>query len=113
MPDNESDEKFRRMLTQAEQPGPREKAPSRLKARIYSVLIREQQVTGPLQDLAATHAAGHNLCIFERLVQIAPIGEQAKSPFFCRVCHARVLAENVEDAPIFWAHCPYVDFQKG
>lgn len=112
MPDNESDKKFRRMLTHAEQSGAGEKAPSRLKARVYSALIREQQATGPLQDLAATHAAGHDLCVFEKLVQIAPIGEQARAPFFCRVCHARVLAENVENAPIFWAHCPYADFQK-
>jgi DNA-directed RNA polymerase specialized sigma24 family protein len=30
----------------------------------------------------------------------------------CRVCHARVLAEHVEEAPIFWKHCPCADFQR-
>lgn len=86
-------------------------ASSRLKARIYSRVIGEQQKTGPLQSLSGTRTSGHGLCIFESLVQIAPIGERAKSHFFCRTCHARVLAEKMENAPIFWSHCPYVAFQ--
>jgi hypothetical protein len=49
--------------------------------------------------------------VFEKLVQIAPLGEKAKSPFFCRVCHARALAESFENPPIFWPHCPYVAFK--
>jgi hypothetical protein len=28
------------------------------------------------------------------------------------VCHARVLAERLEHAPIYWPHCPYVRFQN-
>jgi hypothetical protein len=89
-----------------------EPAPSSLKARLYSTLVREQQATGPLASLEATVAAGRDICVFEKLVQIAPIGEIAKSPFFCRTCHARILAENLDNPPIFWAHCPYVAFKK-
>lgn len=100
------------MFFEPDEAAPRECAPSRVKARIYSALIREQQETGPLQSLSETQAAGRGLCIFEQLVQIAPVGEKAKSPFFCWTCHARILAENLEKAPIFWGHCPYVAFQK-
>jgi hypothetical protein len=28
------------------------------------------------------------------------------------VCHARVLAEPIANAPIYWRHCPYDEFQK-
>ena len=101
---------FHRLL--AENAGAEEPAPSRLKARIYSALIREQQATGPLRDLSETQAAGHALCVFEKLVQIAPVGGAAKEPFFCWACHARLLAERIENAPIFWQHCPYVAFKK-
>ena len=89
-----------------------EPAPSSLKARLYSALIHEQQQTGPLASLDASVEAGHGICVFEKLVQIAPIGEQSKSPFFCQVCHARVLAEHFDNAPIFWPHCPYVKFKE-
>lgn len=88
------------------------RTPSRLKSRAYSALIRLQQESGPLQDLTATHEAGHDLCVFEELVQIAPVGQTAKQPFYCHVCHARVLGEQVEGAPIWWPHCPYVRFQN-
>ena len=86
-------------------------APSSLKARLYSALVREQQKSGPLASLDETVAAGHGICVFERLVQISPVGEGAKSPFFCQVCHARMLAEAFDNPPIFWAHCPYVAFK--
>jgi hypothetical protein len=89
-----------------------ERAPSRLKARLYSALVRTQAETGPLLSLPATKAAGHDLCPFEELVCIAPIGETAKCLNICRVCHARVLAEHFEDPPIWWPHCPYVRFKK-
>jgi hypothetical protein len=88
-----------------------ERAPSSLKARIYSALIHKQQQTGPLASLDASLEAGHGICVFEKLVQIAPVGEQAKTPFFCQVCHARVLAEKFENPPIFWPHCPYAKFK--
>ena len=111
MPERENDE-LAAMFSGLNEEAPRERAPSRMKARIYSALVREQQETGPLQSLSETQAAGRGLCIFEKLVQIAPVGEKAKSPFFCWTCHARILAENLENAPILWAHCPYVAFQK-
>jgi hypothetical protein len=88
-----------------------EQAPSSLKARLYSALIHEQQQTGPLASLNASVEAGHGICVFEKLVQIAPVGEQAKTPFFCQVCHARVVAEHSDNPLIFWAHCPYVKFK--
>ena len=85
--------------------------PSSLKARLYSAVVREQQKSGPLASLDETVAAGYGICVFERLVQISPVGEKAKSPFFCQVCHARMLAETFDNPPIFWAHCPYVAFK--
>jgi hypothetical protein len=88
-----------------------EHAPSSLKSRLYSAVIREQQASGPLASLDQTVAAGHDICVFEKLVQIAPLGEKAKSPFFCQVCHARILAETFDNSPIFWPHCPYVEFK--
>jgi hypothetical protein len=89
-----------------------ERAPASLKARLYTAFVREQQQTGRLASLDATVAAGRDICIFEKLVQVAPIGEGAKSPFFCNTCHARVLAEIFDNPPIFWPHCPYSDFKK-
>lgn len=89
-----------------------ESAPSSLKARLYSALVRKQQESGPLASLDSSVAAGHALCVFEKLVHIAPVGERAKSPFFCEVCHARVMAESFDHPPIFWPGCPYVDFRK-
>lgn len=88
-----------------------ERAPSSLKARLYSALIHKQQQTGPLASLDASVEAGHGICVFEKLVQIAPVGEKAKTPFFCQVCHARVLAEHSDNPLIFWSHCPYVKFK--
>ncbi len=88
------------------------RAPSRLKSRIYSALVRRQQKTGPLLSLTSTQIAGRQLCVFENLVRIAPLGEQQKCFNVCSICHARVLGEHVENAPIFWPNCPYVAFQK-
>ena len=88
-----------------------DRAPSSLKARLYSALVRKQQESGPLASLDATVASGHEICVFEKLVQIAPLAENVKSPFFCQVCHARVLAERFDRPPIFWPHCPYVEFR--
>jgi len=98
------------LLSNPEQSGGR--APSSLKARLYSALIRKQQESGPLASLDATVSAGHEICIFEKLVQIVPVGETAKSPFFCEICHSRVLAEHFDQAPIFWPGCPYVKFKE-
>jgi hypothetical protein len=86
-------------------------APSKLKSQIYSALMLRQAASGPLASFAQTRASGHGLCFFEELVRIAPAGERVKSLNICRVCHARVLAEHLEKAPIYWPNCPYVKFQ--
>ena len=88
------------------------RAPSRLKSRIYSALLERQRQDGPLLSLSAVKQGGRRLCVFEELVQIAPVGEAAKQPNFCRVCHARVLAEKIENAPVYWPGCPYAQFQN-
>jgi hypothetical protein len=106
------DEHLSRTLRELSGAESEERAPSRLKSRLYSALVRAQQKTGALQSLTQSEAAGHGLCIFEKLVQIAPIGERAKTPFICWTCHARVLAEHMESAPIYWPNCPYAAFQK-
>ena len=87
-------------------------APTRLKSRIYSNLVKRQQESGPLASLTETKTAGGQLCVFEQLWTIAPVGEKLKCRNLCRVCHARLLAEKMEKAPIYWPGCPYVDFQK-
>jgi hypothetical protein len=46
-------------------------------------------------------------------VEISPLGAAAKTLNCCTVCHARLIGERVENAPLYWKHCPYSDFQKG
>ena len=87
-------------------------APARLKARIYSSLVQRLSQSGPLLSLGATKAAGSGLCVFEEAVAVLPVGEALGSMNPCRVCHARILAERVEHAPIFWPHCPYAAFHR-
>jgi hypothetical protein len=110
MSESDFEMQFDALLSEPEQSA--ERAPCSLKARLYSALIRKQQESGSLASLQASVSAGHPICVFEKLVQIAPLSEKAKSPFFCEVCHARVLAEHFENAPIFWAGCPYVTFKR-
>jgi hypothetical protein len=102
---------FLQLFGNLEETGASEHAPSSLKSRLYSKLIGEQQESGSLRDLDETRAMGHGLCVFEQLVQIAPVGKRAKSPFFCTTCHARILGEHFDNAPIFWGNCPYVQFK--
>lgn len=87
-------------------------APARLKASIYSTLVKRQQESGPLRSLTETKAAGGKLCLFEHAWTIAAVGEKMKRLNLCRACHARLLAEKMEKAPIYWSGCPYVDFHK-
>ena len=87
-------------------------APARLKSRIYSALLLEQVESGPLLSLSECKSGGRALCVFEALVQIAPVGQTLDSINYCRVCHARVLAERMEHAPIYWPGCPYSGFQE-
>ena len=88
------------------------RAPSRLKSRIYSTLLERQRSDGPLLSLSEVKTGGRKLCVFEELVQITPLGQSAKQLNFCRVCHARVLAEHIENAPVYWPGCPYAHFQN-
>jgi hypothetical protein len=110
MSNPEEERKFSELLSAVPEEIVR-RVPSSLKARLYSALVHEQQKSGPLANLDETVAAGYEICVFERLVQISPVGERAKSPFFCQVCHARMLAEAFDNPPIFWTHCPYVAFK--
>ena len=101
-----------RLLEEAAEQSPDTTAPSRLKARIYSALMRQQAASGPLLGLAGSRDAGRGLCVFESLVNACPTGEAVNRLNLCEVCHARVVAERVEGAPIFWRNCPYVAFQN-
>ncbi|MBI1895099.1 MAG: hypothetical protein HYZ57_08895 [Acidobacteria bacterium] len=105
------DERFFEEIAAGDEGG-RERAPASLKARIYTRLIHKQQETGALAPLTRTRESGRRLCVFEQLVAIAPAGEGAKSRFYCSVCHARVLAEHLDNPPIWWPHCPYSEFKK-
>lgn len=87
-------------------------APARLKSRIFSRLNLEQQKEGPLASVSESKAEGYRLCVFEEIMEAAPTGDAIKRMNYCRVCHARVLAEQMEQAPIWWPGCPYADFQK-
>ena len=88
------------------------RSPARLKSRIYTALVRAQQADGPLESLSRTKSAGRRLCVFEELVNIAPVTASLKSRFPCAVCHARILAETLEHPPVWWPHCPYVKFRE-
>lgn len=88
-------------------------APASVKARLYTRLVHEQQESGRLASVTETKQAGWGLCVFEELVQITPVGAPLKSKFYCDVCHARLLAEHLDDPPIWWPHCPYAEFKKG
>ena len=89
-----------------------QRPPARLQAKILSALLARQAETGPLLSLTEIHARGRELCVFEQLVTIAPLGGRAKSVNLCRLCHARVLAEYLENPLIHWRGCPYSAFKK-
>ena len=107
-----NDQRFFETLAETiEAMGADEGAPSPVKARLYSALVVEQATSGPLRTLPVTKAAGHALCVFENVLTMVP-NERVAAMNPCRVCHARLLAERFESPPIYWPHCPYVDFQK-
>ncbi len=89
-----------------------DRAPARVKSRIYSALVSHLAQSGPLKSLSETARAGRALCVFEAALSKAPVGEQIGSMNASRVCHARYLAEHLESAPIFWPHCPYAQFHR-
>ena len=109
---NLPDEEFLERIADVAELAELERAPVRLKAKVYSALMLKQAETGPLLSLTETRACGHELCVFEELVRIAPVGEAAKSLNICRICHARVLAEHMGNAPIYWSGCPYVELKN-
>jgi hypothetical protein len=90
-----------------------ERAPARLKSKVYSALVSRMAEHAPLLDLARTKAAGGRLCVFENTIAVLPLGTEVQSMNPCRICHARLLAERMEHAPIFWPGCPYCDFHNG
>jgi hypothetical protein len=107
-----SDERFFTRLAEATDAAPDTgRAPSRVRSRLYSALVVALAQVGPLRSLKDTSAAGRSLCVFEHVLRVVP-NEGVRSMNPCRVCHARVLAEHVESPPIYWPHCPYVDFQR-
>jgi hypothetical protein len=87
-------------------------APSRLKSRIYSALMRAEASESPIRSTSETLAEGRGLCVFEQLIEIAPLGSAVKQYNYCRVCHARILGEWIEDPPIYWNCCPYAEFKN-
>lgn len=90
-----------------------ERAPARLISKVYSAVVARMSEAGPLLDLTATKRAGGDLCVFEHAVTLLPVGTDVKSKNPCRICHARVLGERMEHAPIFWPGCPYSEFHNG
>jgi hypothetical protein len=98
----------------AETTGPlqQDRATAKLKSTVYSVLVSRMAETGPLLDLPTTKARGGHLCIFESALSLLPLGADVHSMNPCRICHARVLAERMPRAPIFWPGCPYSSFHN-
>jgi hypothetical protein len=90
-----------------------EGAPARLKSRIYSALVARMAESGSLLDLVETRTSGARLCIFETALTVLPPGTKVSAMNPCRICHARILGERLEHAPIFWPGCPYSEFHHG
>jgi hypothetical protein len=89
-----------------------DRASARLKSKVYSAILARMAESGPLLDLADSKEAGGHLCVFEHSLRLVPIGA-VRSMNPCRVCHARVLGERLDHAPIFWPGCPYSEFHNG
>jgi hypothetical protein len=89
-----------------------ERAPASLKSRIYSAVVANMAESGSLLDLRRTKDSGGHLCVFEHALAVLPLGTDVHSMNPCRICHARVLGERMERAPIFWPGCPYSAFHN-
>ena len=90
-----------------------ERAPARLKSRVYSALVARMAEPGPLLDLVETRSTGAQLCVFESALTVLASGTKVSAMNPCRICHARILGERMEKAPIFWPGCPYAEFHRG
>lgn len=93
--------------------GAPEHAPPTLRSKTYSAIVSRMAEAGPLLDLPATRAAGGRLCVFETAVAALPVRTKLHSLNPCTVCHARILGERIDNAPIFWPGCPYSEFHRG
>jgi hypothetical protein len=93
--------------------GNEERAPRHLKSKVYSSIVTNMTQSGPLLDLRHVKDAGGQLCVFEHALTMLPVGAGVGSMNPCRICHARVLGERLQHAPIFWPGCPYSDFHNG
>lgn len=100
-------------LAEATGDGANERAPARLKSKVYSAIVTEMAASGVLLDLKETKRAGGRLCVFEDALTVLPLGAEIRSKNPCRICHARALGERMEHAPIFWPGCPYSEFHNG
>jgi hypothetical protein len=107
--DRTDDALFERLAAAGE---PDLRAPSKLKARIFSALMREATRERRLLPLAASEAAGGRLCVFERFVHGLPLPSAMDRLNCCRFCHPRWMAETMDHAPVFWKGCPYAAFQR-
>ena len=105
-----SDDRWFEQLAQAVGADADERAPARLKAKVFSTLVGRLGEEGPLLDLKQCRDAGGELCVFEHMLTMLPRQSGIGSMNPCRVCHARVLGERMDRAPIFWPGCPYSDF---
>jgi hypothetical protein len=108
-----SDDRWFERLAEATAESPPERAPARLKSRTYSAVVAHMAESGRLLDLTQTKNAGGHLCVFETALTVLPRGSHVGSMNPCRICHARILGERMEQAPIFWPGCPYSDFHRG
>jgi hypothetical protein len=90
-----------------------DRAPAHLKSKVYSSLVTSMAQSGPLLDLRDVKGAGGHLCVFEHAIAMLPVGAGVGSMNPCRICHARVLGERLQHAPIFWPGCPYSEFHNG
>ena len=106
------DDNFFEQLARASETAKGQPAPSRLKAKLLTSLLRKQEESGPLRMLSETQARGYGLCIFEETWARMVSGDTAGSFNCCSLCHARVLAEHIERAPLYWGNCPYAAFSK-
>ena len=106
-----SDDLWFEQLAEATGAATGEHAPATLKSKIYSRVVARMAESAPLLDLIDTKKTG-DLCIFENILTLLPLGADVRSKNPCRICHARVLGERVEQAPIFWPGCPYAEFHR-